>query len=77
MARLAERIAQVRAMRQQLDEIRDVAPPEEWATRDARLREIEHDLDELIAMTRMAVQKFEKPEMWDLLEGGARRWLTR
>jgi hypothetical protein len=61
---LVERIAEVRAMRQDIDELRDVMPPEEWAALDAQLRRVEARYAEIAAVARYAVEKFERPELW-------------
>jgi hypothetical protein len=59
-----ERIDTLRTWRERLDAIRPTAPPEQWAGHDAWLQMLERDLDEVIAAIRCAIEKFEKPELW-------------
>jgi hypothetical protein len=58
--------ADLRESREKLDQARAFMPPELWDHADAHLRRIERTLAEQIALTARGVQRFEKPELWDL-----------
>jgi len=68
--KVARQAAAVREMREALDAQREDVPSDEWARLDARLRGMERDLDEFVAMVRYILVPFEKPDLWNREEPG-------